>query len=249
MADLDIVGSAGVDVVPIAPQFHAKLQAIVLAAADRVGRDAGERMGRAISNHIVVSIPNAVIQGGAAAARAATRQGSDTGGAFARSLKARLEAAFRAMPKLDVRLSDTGVDAQLARLRARMETLAGKRIDVDVDVAAAEAEVKRIEKELERLGAQHPNIAVRADTATARAALAELRAEIAAVDAKDINLDVDVDTTGARSALMSLGIQMLALTAIPLGGRCSLRVSAVSSVWPRLPAQALEPSPWLLSPP
>ncbi|MGW0468337.1 aggregation-promoting factor C-terminal-like domain-containing protein [Streptomyces sp. NPDC003027] len=217
MPDLDIVGGAAVDVVPIAPNFHNKLKAIVLPIADRVGREAGERMGEAISNNIVVAIPQAIVQGGQAAQRAATRQGSETGGAFARSLRTKLEAAFKAMPKLDVRLSDTGVDAQLARLRARMETLSNKRIGVDVDVAAAEAEVRRIDAELQRLGATHPNIAVRADTATARAALAELRAEIAAVDATDVDLDVDIDTAGARSALISLGIQMLALTAIPMG--------------------------------
>jgi murein DD-endopeptidase MepM/ murein hydrolase activator NlpD len=221
MADLDIVGTAAVDVVPVAPNFHQKLSAIVLPSADRVGTDAGRRLGDAIADAmmrtVAPALPNAINAGGQAAQRAGARQGSDTGGAFARSLRTKLEAAFKAMPKLDVRLSDTGVDAQLARLRARMETLSGKRIGIDVDVASAEAEVKRIDAELQRLGASHPNIAVRADTATARAALAELRAEIAAVDAKDINLDVDIDTSGARSALLSLGIQMAVLTAIPMG--------------------------------
>lgn len=40
MADLDIVGSVAVDVVPIIPQFHAKLKGLVLPVADRVGREA-----------------------------------------------------------------------------------------------------------------------------------------------------------------------------------------------------------------
>jgi hypothetical protein len=123
MPDMDIVGTVAVDVVPIAPTLHAKLQAIVLPAADRVGEEAGRRMGDAISDHIQIAIPNAVIQGGQAAQRAARRQGDNTGGAFASSLRRKLEVAFKAMPKLDIRLSDTGVDAELARLRARMETL------------------------------------------------------------------------------------------------------------------------------
>ncbi|MFG2769785.1 peptidoglycan DD-metalloendopeptidase family protein [Streptomyces sp. NPDC048350] len=217
MPDLDIVGGAAVDVVPIAPQFHTKLERMVLPAADRVGREAGERLGDAISRHIVVALPNAVNQGGQAAQRAAARQGDDAGGAFARSLRAKLTAAFRAMPRLDVRLSDTGVDAELARLRARMETLSNKRIGIDVDAATAEAEIQRIEAELLRLGASHPNVAVRADTAAARAALAEIRAEIAAVDASDPSVRVDIDTTGASAALRSLGLQIVALTAIPFG--------------------------------
>ncbi|MEV4939563.1 peptidoglycan DD-metalloendopeptidase family protein [Streptomyces zaomyceticus] len=219
--DLDIVGSAGVDVVPIAPTFHTKLEGIVLPAAQRVGDDAGrvigDRMGDEIARRIAAALPQGVQAGGQAAQRQASRQGNDTGGAFARSLRTKLEAAFKAMPKLNVGLADTGVDAELARLRARMEQLSNKRIGIDIDVAAAEAQVRRIDAELQRLGASHPNIAVRADTATARAALAELRAEIAAVDAADIDLDIHVDTAGARSALMALGIQMAVLMAIPLG--------------------------------
>ncbi|MFF5713115.1 peptidoglycan DD-metalloendopeptidase family protein [Streptomyces sp. NPDC012756] len=232
--DLDIVGTVGVDIVPIAPAFNRKLERIVLPSAQRVGEEAGRRIGDAMSDAIVrqvsAAMPQAVQAGGQAAQRAASRQGSDAGGAFARSLRTKLEAAFKAMPKLDVRLSDTGVDAQLARLRARMETLSAKRIGVDVDVAAAEAEIRAIDTELERLGASHPNIAVRADTATARAALAEIRAEISAVDAADVDVDVKVDTTGARSALMSLGIQMAVLMALPMGPVIAAGLGAVVSM-------------------
>ncbi|MEU2116163.1 peptidoglycan DD-metalloendopeptidase family protein [Streptomyces sp. NPDC016459] len=219
--DHDIVGSVGVDVVPIAPTFHRHMERVVIPAAERVGQQAGrilgDRMADAIVRQVGPALPQAVQAGGQAAQRQASRQGSDTGGAFARSLRTKLEAAFRAMPRLDVRVSDTGVDAELARLRARMEQLSNKRIGIDIDVSAAEAQVRAIDAELQRLGASHPNIAVRADTATARAALAELRAEIAAVDAADIDLDVDVDTSGARSSLIALGIQMAVLLAIPLG--------------------------------
>ncbi|MFF4475468.1 hypothetical protein ACFY1A_00270 [Streptomyces sp. NPDC001520] len=215
MADLDIVGGAAVDVVPVIPQFHTKLKALVLPIADKVGAEAGRKMGEAISNNIVVAIPSAINQGGQAAKVAATRQGENTGGAFARSIKAKLEVAFRAMPKLDIRLGDTGVDAELARIRARMETLTGKRVGIDVSVAEAEAEIKRLDAELKRLGASHPNVAVRADTATARASLAEIRAEIAAIDGKTAR--IDVDTSGASGAVMNLGVQIAALTAIPLG--------------------------------
>jgi hypothetical protein len=222
---MDIVGTVAVDVVPIAPTLHAKLQAIVLPAADRVGEEAGRRMGDAISDHIQIAIPNAVLQGGQAAQRAARRQGDNTGGAFASSLRRKLEVAFKAMPKLDIRLSDTGVDAELARLRARMETLSNKRIGIDVSAAAAEAEVKAIDAELKRLGASHANVAVRADTATARAALAELRAEIAAVDDKTI----DIDTTAATGAVLRLAVALGAVVAIPLVPIVAAGIGAIAS--------------------
>lgn len=204
MADLDIVGGAAVDVVPIVPNFHNRLKAMVLPIADRVGEEAGRRMGRAISDSIVIAIPNAITQGGRAGVRAAGRQGDDAGGAFARSLRTKLTAAFRAMPKLDVRLGDTGVDAELARIRAKLEALSNKRIGIDVSTEDAVAEVERLEEQLRELGAQHPNVAVRADTATARAALAQFRAEIDAVgDRRTVRLEVD----GAFGARMRAAIE------------------------------------------
>lgn len=230
MPDLDIVGGAAVDVVPIIPNFHTKLKALVLPIADRVGREAGERMGEAISNSIVVAIPNAIIRGGQAGVRAAGRQGDDAGGAFARSIRRKLEVAFKAMPKLDIRLSDTGVDAELARLRARMEVLRNKTIGIDISTADAEREIIRIDSELRRLGASHADVEVRADTATARAALAAIRAEIAAVDNTDVDLDVNVNATGAASALLALTVQAAALVAIPLGPVLAAGLGAVVSM-------------------
>lgn len=192
MADLDIVGTAAVDIVPIAPGFHEKLKAMVLPAADRVGAEAGRRMGDAISDHIVISIPSAINRGGQAGRAAATRQGDSAGGAFANSIRRKLEVAFKAMPKLDVKLGDTGVDAELARIRAKLEQLSGKRIGVDVSVERAEAEITRLEAQLRELGAEHPNVAVRADTGAARAALMAIKAEIASVPGRrEVGIEVD----------------------------------------------------------
>ncbi|MFJ3588580.1 peptidoglycan DD-metalloendopeptidase family protein [Streptomyces sp. NPDC090231] len=242
MADLDIVGSAAVDVVPIIPQFHTKLKALVLPVADKVGEEAGKRMGEAISKNIVIAIPNAINQGGKAGVRAAGQQGDDAGGAFARSIRRKLQAAFKAMPKLDVRLGDEGVDAELARIRSKLESLSTKRIGIDVSAEAAEAEIVRLEAKLRELGAQHPNVAVRADTATARAALAEIRAEIAAIGGRQTvtvevdgafgaklravvaeaqaslpDINVDADTTPARAEIQGLRARLEALADARVG--------------------------------
>ncbi|MEU7039837.1 hypothetical protein AB0A77_02110 [Streptomyces varsoviensis] len=232
MADLDIVGTAAVDVVPIVPGFHNKLKSEILPIADRVGMDAGRRMGermgdamrlalsgigtrlgndlgrdiaRAMAPHITIAVPSAINNGGRAGQRAAAKQGSNAGGAFARSIRTKLEAAFKAMPKLDVKLGDTGVDAQLARIRAKLEQLSNKRVGVDVSVQAAAAEVEHLEEQLRRLGAAHPNVAVRADTATARAALAEIREEIAILTATPGHVRFEVD--GALGAKMRAAVE------------------------------------------
>lgn len=217
------VGSVEVDVIPNARGIYRRLQQALVPAATRAGNEAGQVAGRAfgqsmqgevgdavaarigqrlgqqiaarISTSIRDGLRDGVTQGGRTARPAASRQGEETGGAFARSLRARLEAAFRSMPRLDVRLSDTGVDAELARLRARMETLAGKTIGVDVDVAAARAEVEDIEERLRRLGAAHPNVAVRADTAAAIAQLRAVQEEIDRVSRDPARIRVETDGT------------------------------------------------------
>lgn len=231
VSDLDIVGGAAVDVVPVIPQFHTKLKALVLPVADRVGSEAGERMGRAMSRsltqHLTINIPSAINHAGQASQAASRRQGDQNAGAFAGSMRRHLTAAFRSMPHLDVRITATGADAELARLRAKLEQLSNKRVGIDVSATAARAEIERIERELERLGASHPNVRVRADTAAARAALVAMREEIDAVDRRDIRVPVDVDTSKASAALLNLGIQAAALIALPLGPTLAAGLGAV----------------------
>ncbi|MFI2029123.1 aggregation-promoting factor C-terminal-like domain-containing protein [Streptomyces buecherae] len=220
MPQLDIVGTVAVDVVPIVPNFHNKLKDQLVPMADSVGQqmgakmsdalgdsiarvsfgdDVGRRIGRQIGSQIADAIPTAIDRGARQARASATREGQNLGGAFARSLRSHLQAAFRAMPHLDIRLSSTGVDAELARVRARMETLSNKRIGIDVSAEDAAAEVERLDEQLRRLGAAHPNVAVRADTATARAALAQVREEIAALTARPGQVRLETDGSfGAR---------------------------------------------------
>lgn len=193
------VGSVEVDVLPNAQGIRQRMQRQLVPAADEVGDEVGRVIGRHISSQVAAAIRSGVTSGGRQAQAPALRQGEQTGGAFARSLRSRLEAAFRSMPRLDVRLSDTGVDADLARLRARLEALAGKTIGVDIDAATARAQAADIEERLRRIGASHPNVAVRADTAAAIAQLQALQAQIDEVTADPARIRVETDgTLGAR---------------------------------------------------
>ncbi|MFE0470465.1 hypothetical protein ACFW2V_02465 [Streptomyces sp. NPDC058947] len=187
------VGSVEVDVLPNATGIQSRLRAALVPAATTVGDEVGRIIGRQIVTHITPAVRDGIQNGARAARPAATRGGEQAGGAFARSLRARLEAAFRSMPRLDVRLSDTGIDADLARLRARLETLAGKTVGIDIDAATARAEAADIEERLRRIGAAHPNVAVRADTAQAIAQLRLLREQIDEVSARPAHIRVETD--------------------------------------------------------
>ncbi|MGW7053138.1 hypothetical protein [Streptomyces sp. NPDC054887] len=235
------VGSVEVDVIPNTKGIYRRLTRDLVAAATRAGEDAGDAAGRAfgpamsgavddtvatrigqqlgqqISARITATIRDAmrdgINQGGPAARPAAVRQGDQTGGAFSRALKTRLEAAFRSLPKINIDANTSEADADLQALRVRMETLAGKRIGIDIDAGAAKTEIKLIEAELTRLGASHPNVQVRADTAAALTQLAAVRAEIDAVDGKRAR--IDVDTSGAVGAVLHLAVAIGGLALIP----------------------------------
>lgn len=207
------IGSVEVDVIPNTQGIYSRLNAALVPPATRVGDDMGRVIARRLEVRIAPAIRDA-IEGGARAARpSASRQGDETGGAFSRALKTRLEAAFRSLPKIRIGADTSEADSDLQALRVRMETLAGKRIGIDIDAEAAKAEIRLIEAELQRLGAQHPNVQVRADTATAAAELAAVRAEIEAVDGKTAR--IDVDTSGAVSAVLHLAVAIGGLAAIP----------------------------------
>ena len=215
------VGSVEVDVIPNTRGIYDRLKSALVPAATRAGQDAGNAAGRAFGPAMTSSISNTIgqrigqrlgqqiaaritasirssltsgiTQGGQQARPAAAKQGEQAGGAFARSLRAKLTEAFRSMPKLDVKLGDTGVDADLARLRAKLETLADKTIGIDIDAATARAQAADIEERLRRIGAAHPNVAVRADTARAIAQLQALQAQIDEVSADPLRIRMETD--------------------------------------------------------
>ncbi|CAK7279910.1 hypothetical protein [Streptomyces misionensis] len=215
MADLDIVGSAGVDIVPVVPQFHDRLKSAVLPAADRVGEDIGQRLGAAISRHITVDLPDAVSAGGRRARVVASREGDQVGGALGRAVKAKLEEALRSLPKANVRLGDTGVNADIDRLRARIQALSNKTIGIDLDEGEARLKIAEIDAALARLANDNPSVQVRTDTAAARAALAAVQAQINEVDRDDVKIKVRADTGEATSALFQLGVALGGVAALP----------------------------------
>ncbi|MFC8273742.1 hypothetical protein ACFUJR_14715 [Streptomyces sp. NPDC057271] len=221
------VGSVEVDVVPNTRGIYAQLNAGLVPAATRVG----DEMGRVIARRLTVRITPAIrdaIEGGSRAARpSAVRQGDETAGAFSRALKARLQAAFRSLPKITIDANTSEADADLQALRVRMETLANKHIGIDIDAGAARAEIRLIEAELTRLGAQHPNVQVRADTTTALGELAAVHAAIDAVDGKRAR--IDVDTSGAVAAVLHLTVAIGGLAAIPAIPVLAAGIGAIGS--------------------
>lgn len=257
------VGSVEVDVIPSTQGIYQRLRDGLVPAATRAGQDAGSAAGRAfgpamqsqiagiglrigeeigsqIAARITAAIRGAIrdgiTQGGQTARPAATRQGDETGGAFARAMKARLEAAFRSLPKIKIDANTSEADADLQALRARMEALAGKRIGVDIDAAAARSEIDEIEAELTRLGAAHPDVTVRADTAKARAELAAVREEIDRISASPGLVRLETDGLFGQRLRAAVERAEAALPNINIGADTSPAQAEIASLRARLTA-------------
>ncbi|HET6634706.1 MAG TPA: transglycosylase SLT domain-containing protein [Streptomyces sp.] len=248
------VGSVEVDVVPNTRGIYSRLRAGMVGPASQAGREAGdaagrqfargmearaagvgqrvgEQIGQQIASRITVnvsqSVREGVSRGGRSARPAATRQGDETAGAFSRALRVRLEAAFRALPQLQIGADTSDADSDIQALRVRMATLAGRRIGIDIDAGAALAEIGYLETQLRALGAQHANVQVRADTASALAELAAARAAIEAVDGKTAH--VNVDTRGAARAVLHLTALLAGVAAIPAVPVLAAGIGAIGS--------------------
>ncbi|MFD7650356.1 peptidoglycan DD-metalloendopeptidase family protein [Streptomyces albidoflavus] len=252
----DIVGQAAVDVVPIVPNFNRKLRDAVVPVADRVGAEAGRAMGArlaqtlsaslagdgqrigtalgdaigdAATRQIITAIPSAVNRGGQAAQRAATRQGSDTGGAFARTLKARLEAAFRALPEMRIDADSSSAEREINQLRGQLSALREARIGIDIDGATAMAEMERIQARLQRLSASDADLAIRVDSGAAAAELAAVHRQVNRLDRDDVNVRVRAHTGQAMMALLQLTIAVAGVAALPVIPVMAAGLGAIAS--------------------
>jgi hypothetical protein len=216
--------------------FGPAMQAQVGDIGVRIGQQIGSQIAARITAEIRGALRDGITQGGAAARPAATRQGEETGGAFARAMKTRLEAAFRNLPKINIDANTSEADADLQALRVRMETLASKRIGVDIDTAAAKAEITDIEEQLRRLGAAHPNVSVRADTAAARAELAAVKAEIDRISATPGRVRLETDGTFGQRLRMAVQQAEASLPNINIGADTSEAAAEIASLRGQLTA-------------
>lgn len=218
----------------------AMASSISSSVTDAIGQRIGEQIGNRIASQVRDSLRSGITAGGRTSGPAASRAGDEAGGAFGRLFRARVEAAFRSLPRVNVGADATGFNAEMDRLRARLETLSNKRIGIDVSAADAMAELDRIQARLVALGSGHTDVNVRMDTARAIAQLDEFRAEIARVDGQHVEVNADADTGRAISSFGNLVtaaaafgpaiIPVLPIVAAGLGGVAAAGIAAAVGI-------------------
>ena len=139
-------------------------------------------------------------------------------GRFATDTRRKLEAALSNLPELDITADSSDADRKLAEIRAQMSELADKTIGVDISAEDAIAEAKGLQRELEKLAREAPDIQVRVDAAAAAAKLAEVDAEVKRLDGRTATIKVKKDKSFSDAtvdiALLARSLQSLA---IPVG--------------------------------
>lgn len=173
------------------------------------------------------------------------KEGRETAGAYADSFRQKLEQAAKALPPITVGVAKTAAEQQLRDLSAQLRELSNKTIGVDVDAAAAVAEVRSLRSQLVELAANSPDIQVRADTAAALAKLAQVTSQADRLNGRTVEFEVQADTDRAgdrvtsfatrasetlgrlfsgNSAVASTFFQTMAQSAVQAGGQITTSV-------------------------
>jgi hypothetical protein len=151
------------------------------------------------------ALPEGFTKGTKATEPVAKKKGTETGeaygGAFARTVKTRVEAALKALPKVKIDADSSLADIKLAAIRAELEDLGKQQIGVDVDDSVALAQLRRLKTELDEIGADSASLQVRADTTAAGAELDKLAAHLQRLGDESPTVQVDADTAAADAKL------------------------------------------------
>ncbi|WP_394434768.1 NlpC/P60 family protein [Streptomyces sp. SGAir0957] len=175
--------------------------------SDAIGERIGTQIGTQIAGRITASIRDGVrdgiTQGGQTARPAATRQGSDTGGAFARSFKARVTAALSSLPDVQLNADSTDAEREIAAIRAQLVTLRDAKVGVDIDATEASARIARLQERLQRLTTGENDVNVRIDAGQAEGELAAFQASVNRIDGQTATVDVDTRSAAANLNLLT----------------------------------------------
>lgn len=205
---------AGSVYISVIPSFRGWTEQV-----DRQAAEDGRRYGAGFNREAQAELRRGRFEVGPGRDRAA-RDGVEQGGAFATSLKARVAAALRNLPRIEVDANSTPAERKIAELRAQLLALHGANIGVDLDAGAAVTKMAEIEAALRELNGQDVSIDVRLDAARAIAELAEFRGAVEALDGQDVSPRVDPSgvqgASGAVSGLLA-GLLLISPALIPIG--------------------------------
>ncbi|MEV5420284.1 hypothetical protein [Streptomyces albogriseolus] len=210
------VGSVEVDVVPNTRGFRARMQDGLVPAANQVGDEISRIIGRHITRGVADAVRQGVQNGARTAQPAAVRGGQQTGSAYARSLKASVQAALRDLPEIRLDADSTPAQREIATIRAQLQTLADAEVGVDIDAGEANARIAQLQARLQRLAASDADVDVRMDVTAASAQLAAFQAAVNRLDGQTAHVNVDTRSAAANMSLLTSAALTLGPAILPV---------------------------------
>jgi hypothetical protein len=169
-------------------------------------------------------------------------------GAFATSMRRKLEAATKALPDIEIKADSTDAELALAAIRGDLAELRDATVGVDIDATLAEARIEEIGGRLRALAKDAPELQVRADAAAALAQLGLVDHEAEKLDKKRVTVKVDTDkslgdslihVTRLTEALGKLALPAAAIAAAPQIAAIGSAAVTASGALALLPAAGL----------
>ena len=122
---------------------------------------------------------------------------------FAAGMRKKLEDATKKLPKIEIDANSKPAEIKVAELRAKLEKLAAKDIQVDADVTQALVEMSAIQQELEEVE-RGASFDVRADVGAALAQMRSVQQEVNRINNETARVGVDADTAQAQQEVADL---------------------------------------------
>jgi phage-related protein len=234
------VGSVQVAVVPSAEGFVPKLRA-QLTGVSAIGDEIGRQIADPIASKLGDSIRRGIEEGGAKGRAAAASQGASSGGAFADSFKAKVEAALKSLPPVQIGAATNEAEQKIRDLRAELATLAGQQIGVDISDAEALAKLDELKRRLFEVANNSPSARVQVDSLAAMAKLEEFQAEMRRIDGETARANVEVNSNGSDKALSGISGMMAAIIGLgpPLIPVAAAGVAAIAGIGGAAAASAI----------
>lgn len=201
------VGSVGVNVVPNARGFGREAARQINPEAAKIGREFGTLFGQSAERQMAEGVREGLREG----AKTATPDGVRAGTQYGRGVKRGVSAALKdpATLKLEADIKSAQakvkalrefaekklqIDADIARLQAKLAALSSRGVRIDADITAAEAKLAELRRAAEEATGEK-RVRIDADISAAEAKLRQLSAT---------RVSIDADTAAATAKLQAL---------------------------------------------
>lgn len=111
------------------------------------------------------------------------------------------EKKFQQVAKSAAANLSSSIDPEVRKIRAELDSLGDAEIGIDIDDHEAQVALKYLQAELVRVGAESPEVTVRANVARAAAELGALNLEMDRINGRHLEATVDVDTSKANKGI------------------------------------------------